>query len=131
MGDFFTGIPTTFLGWLGIAIGLAFAVVKLFDQRNSQSDKERDDLIDILQQRLKLLETIVAEVEKLKAENEILKSVVLGKDSESQELRQRAMRAIDQIEFLYEQRINDMKDRNIEEYVTRPRRRQNDDEDRR
>ncbi len=131
MGDFFTGIPTTFLGWLGIAIGLAFAVVKLFDQRNSQSDKERDDLIDILQQRLKLLETIVAEVEKLKAENEILKSVVLGKDSESQELRQRAMRAIDQIEFLYEQRINDMKDRNIEEYVTRPRRKQKDDEGRR
>ncbi|MDP9469044.1 MAG: hypothetical protein M3Q71_00035 [Chloroflexota bacterium] len=131
MGDFFTGIPTTFLGWLGIAIGLAFAVVKLFDQRNTQSDKERDDLIGILQQRLKLLETIVAEVEKLKAENEVLKSVVLGKDSESQELRQRAMRAIDQIEFLYEQRINDMKDRNIEEYVTRPRRKQKDDEDRR
>ncbi len=131
MGDFFTGIPTTFLGWLGIAIGLAFAVVKLFDQRNAQTDKERDDLIDILQQRLKLLETIVAEVEKLKAENEILKSVVLGKDSESQELRQRAMRAIEQIEFLYEQRINDMKDRNIEEYVTRPRRKQKDDEGRR
>ncbi len=129
--EFFTGIPTTFLGWLGIAIGLAFAVVKLFDQRNSQSDKERDDLIDILQQRLKLLETIVAEVEKLKAENEVLKSVMLGKDSESQEMRQRALRAIEQIEFLYEQRINDMKDRNIEQYVSRPRRKQKDDEDRR
>ncbi len=129
--EFFTGIPTTFLGWLGILLALGFAVLKLIDQRNSQSDRERDDLIDILQQRLKLLETIVAEVEKLKAENEILKSVVLGKDSESQELRQRAMRAIEQIEFLYEQRINDMKDRNIEEYVTRPRRKQKDDEVRR
>lgn len=129
--EFFTGIPTTFLGWVGIAIGLAFAVLKLIDQRGAQSDKERDDLIDILQQRLKLLETIVAEVEKLKAENEILKSVVLGKDSESQELRQKALRAIEQIEFLYEQRINDMKDRNIEQYVSRPRRKQKDDEDRR
>ncbi|MDP9356958.1 MAG: hypothetical protein M3R02_17050 [Chloroflexota bacterium] len=131
MTEFFTSIPNTLLGWLGILLALAFAVVKFFDQRNAQSDKERDDLIDILQQRLKLLETIVAEVEKLKAENEVLKSVVLGKDSESQELRNKAMKAIDQIEFLYEQRINDMKERNLEEYVTRPRRRQKDDEDRR
>ncbi len=131
MTEFFTGIPTTFLGWLGIAIAMAFAVLKLFDRRNSENDKERDELIDILQNRLKLLETIVAEVEKLKAENEVLKSVVLGKDTASQELRQKAMRAIDQIEFLYEQRINDMKDRNVEEYVNRPRRKQKDDEDRR
>ncbi len=131
MTEFFTSIPNTLLGWLGILLALAFAVVKFFDQRNAQSDKERDDLIDILQQCLKLLETIVAEVEKLKAENEVLKSVVLGKDSESQELRNKAMKAIDQIEFLYEQRINDMKERNLEEYVTRPRRRQKDDEDRR
>ncbi len=124
MESFFTGIPTTFLGWLGIALALSFAVVKLLDQRRSNVDKERDGLIDILQDRLKIFETIVAEVEKIKAENEVLKSVILGKDSSSQELRQKAIRAIEQIEFLYEQRINDMKDRNIDEYVTKPRRRQ-------
>ncbi len=122
MESFFTGLPNSFLGWIGIALALSFALVKLFDQRRTNVDKERDGLIDILQDRLRILETIVAEIEKIKAENEVLKSVMLGKDSASQELRQKALRAIEQIEFLYEQRINDMKDRNIDDYVTKPRR---------
>lgn len=41
MTEFFTSIPNTLLGWLGILLALAFAVVKFFDQRNAQSEGAR------------------------------------------------------------------------------------------
>ncbi len=130
MEDLLTQAPTSLVGWMGIVMAFVFGVMSYFSQRNSETDKEREELIVILKDKLILFDNIRAEVDKLSAENAVLKQLVLGQDTDSKTLKTKAVRAIEQIEFLYEQKINSMKAQNVEAYVNRPlRERQREEHD--
>ncbi len=130
MEELLTQAPTSLVGWLGIVMAFVFGVLSYLSRRNSETDKEREQLIGILKEKLILFENIRLEVDKLSAENAVLKELVLGQDTDSKTLKTKAMRAMDQIEFLYEQKINSMKAQNVEAYVNRPlRERQREEQD--
>lgn len=120
MDEFGVMMPNTLFGWLGILMALGFDVVTYLSRHNSETHKEREALIMVLKEKLSLFETMRADVDKLAAENAVLKQLVLGQDDGSKRMKEKAMKAIEQIEFLYEQKINEMKAQNVEDYINRP-----------